>query len=746
MERPLRFLPHYRCEVFPGRAVVLLSEMDPVVYRGRLYLELAPLLAAGQSTRAQIVAALSDRLTEAEILYGLARLEQLGFIEEADREIPEADAAFWAALGCRPGSRIARPEWSVRCVTLGPVDPTPLLDQLGAAGVEITDRDAELLVVLTDDYLQPELSAINAAALERGQRWLCAKPVGIQLWLGPLFVPGHTACWACLEDRLAKARKFESYLAARDGTRRVSSGLAHTRASRAMAGAWIAQEVLRVGLGESPLRDTVVTWNLATHTSRHHAVIRRPQCPACGDPQWMARMQSTPPGLGSCPTSSAHDGGHRVVDPEQTAAQLEVHVSPISGIVNAIVEFDGGGAPTFVNATDHNYAHADDPLRFLFDEGLRSTASGKGCTRAQARASGLGESIERYSGLFQGDELRVRARYRDLGEAAVHPDTYTLFSARQREDRDEWNAIPSRFTWVGAPFDEDEPIEWSLLWTLPHGEKRFLPTACCYHQYAARHGVSFARSDSNGTAAGNTLEEAISQGLFEVVERDAVALWWYNRITRPGVDPASFGSPEIDRIVGHLGTIGRKSHVLDLTCDLGIPVFAAVSYRIDKTQQDIIFGLGAHLDPAVALLRAFTEHNQFLALIWDAPDTPAGYRGDPLAVGWWQRATVQSEPYMMPDAAIGPRTRTDFVDGSTGNVKEDIERCVERLRATGHEPMVLDQTRPDAGLHVAKVVVPGLRHLWPRYAQGRLYDVPVAQGWRSIPITEDELNPWHIFF
>lgn len=55
-------------------------------------------------------------------------------------------------------------------------------------------------------------------------------------------------------------------------------------------------------------------------------------------------------------------------------------------------------------------------------------------------------------------------------------------------------------------------------------------------------------------------------------------------------------------------------------------------------------------------------------------------------------------------------------------------------------------TRPDVGLPVVKVVVPGLRHFWPRLAPGRLYDAPVALGWRESALKEDELNPVPIFW
>ena len=66
---------------------------------------------------------------------------------------------------------------------------------------------------------------------------------------------------------------------------------------------------------------------------------------------------------------------------------------------------------------------------------------------------------------------------------------------------------------------------------------------------------------------------------------------------------------------------------------------------------------------------------------------------------------------------------------------------VDRLRALGLETIVVDKTRPDVGLHVAQVIVPGLRHVWPRFAPGRLYTVPVALGWLPRALAEHELSP-----
>ena len=58
---------------------------------------------------------------------------------------------------------------------------------------------------------------------------------------------------------------------------------------------------------------------------------------------------------------------------------------------------------------------------------------------------------------------------------------------------------------------------------------------------------------------------------------------------------------------------------------------------------------------------------------------------------------------------------------------------------------MLDQTRPDIGMPVAKTIVPGMRHFWARFAPGRLYDVPVAEGWLKQPVAEPDLNPVAVF-
>jgi oxazoline/thiazoline synthase len=403
---------------------------------------------------------------------------------------------------------------------------------------------------------------------------------------------------------------------------------------------------------------------------------------------------------------------------------------------------DDGLIHTYV--AGHNFGCPSGGLRAL-RHALRSKSAGKGKSDAQAKASGLCEALERYSGLYQGDEPTLRASFHQLGKAALHPNACLLFSDAQYRERDAWNAAPSRFHWVPVPFDEAWEIDWTPVASLTQNETAYLPTAFCYYRYPLPPEQRFCHADSNGNAAGNTLEEAILQGFLELVERDSVALWWYNRLPRPGVDLESFDDPYLLALRQHYRDRGRDLWALDLTSDLGIPAFAALSRRANSLPEGILMGFGAHLDPGVALLRAVTEMNQMLvnverpAFSNGAGEEDTEYEQD--VARWLREATLESEPYLAPDPRAAPRTRADFPRRESDDLREDVLTCVEIARQHRMETFVLDQTRPDIELRVVKVIVPGLRHFWRRLAPGRLYDVPVALGWLPAPLAEEQLNP-----
>jgi oxazoline/thiazoline synthase len=76
-------------------------------------------------------------------------------------------------------------------------------------------------------------------------------------------------------------------------------------------------------------------------------------------------------------------------------------------------------------------------------------------------------------------------------------------------------------------------------------------------------------------------------------------------------------------------------------------------------------------------------------------------------------------------------------------MREQVAACVRAVEREGLDFLALDQTRPDIEVPVVRVIVPGMRHFYRRFAPGRLYDVPVKLGWRDRPTPESELNPIH---
>jgi ribosomal protein S12 methylthiotransferase accessory factor len=321
-----------------------------------------------------------------------------------------------------------------------------------------------------------------------------------------------------------------------------------------------------------------------------------------------------------------------------------------------------------------------------------------------------------------------------------------LYSEQQFSKREEWNACGIRATWVPEPFPPRMEIEWSPVWSLTYNERRYVPTAYCYYGYSRKYRTWFARADSNGCAAGRTKEEAILQGFMELVERDCIALWWYNCLQKPAVDLSSFADPYFLELQTYYNSLHRDLWVLDLTNDLRIPTFAAVSRRTDKEAEDVILGFGSHFEARLAIQRSLTEMNQWLPIAHPLGKEDAYFYRDPESARWWRTISLATQPQLTPDTARRRRLRTDYAEDWNEDLTDDVRKCTRLAEACGLETLILDQTRPDTGLYVVKVVVPGLRHFWPRFGAGRLYNIPVRMEWIKDARTEEQLNRQYIFF
>lgn len=733
MNDHIRLRSDVAAAIVDAARVFLLEDRRHVVFEGRAVAAVAPLLD-GSRSRSDLLVELSE-LPFAEVGRAIAAFEAGGFLAAGPAVGVPATVAWWDSAGVDPS--VVAGDLPVAVTVLSQVD-----------GFDAADNDGPELVVV-DDYLDAALAEINRRHLESGRPWMLVKPTGTELWVGPVFQPGAGACWECMAQRIRGNRQVERYLASKDGSVRwLPAQTPVAPAGVQLAASLATLELQRLAVtGSSALDDAILSFDLTTLASERHAVVRQPQCPACGDPATAVAPLEVQ--LVARPKVFTSDGGHRTCTPEETAARLAKHVSRITGAVSSLTRQtrdDNGLEVSY--AAGHNFALMQDSMYFL-RKNLRGRSGGKGRTDAQARAGAICEAVERFDGVFRGDERRVRATYAELGESALHPEQLLCFSESQYANRVPWNAAQAtNFHTVPERLDPELEIDWSPVWSLGRERSLYVPTAYCYFGHPEIREHFFTACDANGHAAGNTVEEAILQGTMELVERDSASIWWHNRVRRPAFDLDSLDEPYVAALRKHYAGLDRDLWALDLTSDLGIPVVVALSRRLHGPTEDVVFGFGAHVDPRMAALRALSETNQFLPAVSDIrPDGTTRYwMDDRDSIGWWTTATLESEPYLLPDPDAPARRVEDFERIATDDIAEDVRRTVARLDAAGLELFVLDQTRPDIELSVVKMLAPGLRHFWRRLGPGRLYDVPVALGWLDRPTPEDELNPISIFF
>ena len=735
-------------------------------------------LTDGSRTRQEIVSALQESGYETlTINTKLVNLAYRFLLVSAEHQLPTGHAALFSSMGITPrraeaclgelkifidsisahgdGARVVADTWA----------------ELGCGNATVAEReaDADAVIVLVDDYLQSELEALNQRFRERGQQWLPLKLSGVEGMAGPLLnLAGNDFCLECLRTNLRNNRELRGFL----GNNRAGAHIANERVfvpsiARGRAADALLQLVRARLLGEKQgetgapgigmaenIGNYLLSGNTLNNTHTWHRVNKRTQCACCGDPR--LRDNDRPPErvdlfAGSTEQPVFTSGGMKARSPLQTWNQYQHLVSPLTGVVTAILRSSPpDDSWMHVYWAGSNLAIINKNFR-AYNNSLRTKSAGKGRSDMQAKVSALCEALERYSGVYDGNEIHRRARFVDFAEGeAVRPNDIMLFSDKQYAMRSEIAEKKYRFyTLPEADFDEQAEVEWTPLWSVSREKNVWLLSVQAYYSYSSEEmslNKFMANPDSNGAASGNTLAEAFVQGFMELVERDAYAIWWYNRLAYPEVDIAAFDDPFLNQLVERYRTVYNRSvWVLDITHDFGIPVFVAVSERLDKKKRDLCVSAGAHFDPHIALLRAVCELNQYTSAVLFSSDDPASYSYfDPEYLHWWHTATLQREPYLLPDRNAAKTTAADY-PLTARTQAEEAQACIDAVHAKGMEVLVMDQTKPDVGLPVVKVLVPGMRHFWARFAPGRLYDVPVAMGKLSKPSKEEDLNPIPVF-
>lgn len=371
-------------------------------------------------------------------------------------------------------------------------------------------------------------------------------------------------------------------------------------------------------------------------------------------------------------------GTHRVTDPEATLARV-LPFAPRMGITRlaALTGLDVLGIPVAA-ATRPN---------------SRSIAvhQGKGITLAAAKASAVMEAVE----TFHAETITLPLRLASYGELPGAVDPATLPRAAGRLLGSE------RILWVKAR-------------ELMSGGSALVPweLVAADYTYPAAPGSGWFQATTNGLASGNHWLEAVLHALYEVVERDAIALWRAGgsaaRATR-ALDLDTIDSAINRDLLARYYRAGIAVRVWDVTSDILLPVFIALAVAQDGAEEvEPELGSGCHADREVALARALTEVAQArLTRISGARDdfAPEGYgvaaRAGRLAQArHWLRVPGRRAFGSAP-SYLGPTLR------------HDLDAALARLHAAGVQQIVhVDLTQPTFEVPVARLIVPGLEGPW----------------------------------
>jgi ribosomal protein S12 methylthiotransferase accessory factor len=331
-----------------------------------------------------------------------------------------------------------------------------------------------------------------------------------------------------------------------------------------------------------------------------------------------------------------------------------------------------------------------------------SVSQGKGLDLPQAMASALMEACEG----FHAEEVGParNAAYRDLARSTAVVDPAALCAGTRN-------------------FDARAVIDWAEGYDLLRWEPCWVPAEIVHTDYTLPQPDGYFLAGSNGLASGNHLTEAVNAALYELVERDAVALWIARPLHRRAsctLDLASIDDPDCRALLARYEAAGIAIRVWDATTDIGIAAFLCEIRDLsagDPQRPSRFHGSGCHADRAIALARALTEAAQtrltYIAGIRDdlSPAEYAAAPGDVIRDALLDALAREIAP--IPFAAV-----PNFV---ADDLAEDLRWALGRLSATGVDRVIaVDLTRPDFAVPVVRLVIPGLE--WdphhPNYQPG----------------------------
>nr|WP_246300210.1 TOMM precursor leader peptide-binding protein [Actinopolyspora biskrensis] len=611
-------------------------------------------------------------------------------------------------------------------------------DQLSSAvtgalvdfGVEVDAGSGVVVLPLTapDETVRER----SERAVREGVPVLVFAVAGARVYFAVLRPP-DTACPLCLASRI-RSNRSDQELGRLPLEMLLGTASDAGWPSTAAAAGLLAHQALRAITAPGSCPEGLVDLDLDTCRRTTHPLLHTPCCPACRDhvgPPATALVES------AATAESASSAGN--------AERLRRAVDPLTGII-AGIRVTGPDDPG--SAVDSTMAWGRGGTDTTWFSPVRSSTVG-GATKhdpVEAEVCAIGETLERYAaGIYDPDEF-VRGSLAELGTTAVDPRDLPLGSEREYE----------RATGTLFPYEPDLVIDWTAGVDLETGEQHYVPACAVYVPYLPpRKRERLFHPVSTGLAAGSAPAQALRGGLQETAERDAMAVFWYNRLIRPTLDWRSLPSCRARDVLEGMTRRGISLTVKDLTTDTGIPAVVVLG-RVDTPERPVaLCGFRADVGPYAALLGAAEELEHVFSMYWRF--AASGGELDPTREpsDIWDFTTYYCHRSRIPILDFmheGPLHPAPSPPSEPLSDAEAVHRLVGLLSGSGHRCLATDITPVDVaecGVTVVRTVVPGLQPIsfspaFRRLGGSRVYQAPVRMGLRATPQAEDELNPYPV--
>jgi ribosomal protein S12 methylthiotransferase accessory factor len=304
---------------------------------------------------------------------------------------------------------------------------------------------------------------------------------------------------------------------------------------------------------------------------------------------------------------------------------------------------------------------------------------GKGATPRQSEASAVMELAERYSffSFYKNPKNFFIKKYRDIKDKAI---SFEMIARSVHDDSDDLE--------ISRKIFEDLPLKWTYAFNLTRNQEVAIP-----------FNWFFTINEFNGPSAGNCVEEAISQGICEIVERHVSSIISRNRLNVPAINADSATDPMVLEMIQKFRNNGVKFYISDFSLDMGIPSVGVLAYDPLNfpAKSEIVWTAGTTPDPEKALSRALTEVAQLAGDF----NTGSNY----VASGLPKFTKIEDADFITrPGEKIDINTLSDI---SNENIKVEVQNLISALSNKNMEVIVVNTIHPLLEMPAFYTIIPG---------------------------------------